>query len=96
MQWVVTLGQDNGETVQIYAKGGTYEADQGSGESMLRALGTACKAAQADNGIEVGGRLAVAYTGKQSLSGGRTAKLYTAQYEAPAAPSIPTSDLFAT
>lgn len=95
MQWVVTLEQDNGETVMLYARGGNYEADQGSGESMLKAFGVACEAVGAD-GVAVGGRLDVAFTGLQNLSGGRTAKLYTARYAAPKAPSIPADDLFAS
>ena len=93
MQYVITIEQSDGETVQLYAKGGKYKADEGSGEAMLAAIGTAVRAAGA-GAVDVGGDLAVAYTGNARLAAGKSAKLYTAQYRPPAPASIPASDLF--
>jgi len=93
MQFVITVEQADGETVQLYAKGGKYKADEGSGEAMLAAIGTAVRAAGA-GAVDVGGDLAVAYTGNARLAAGKSAKLYTAQYRPPAPASIPASDLF--
>lgn len=93
MQYVITIEQADGETVQLYAKGGKYKADEGSGEAMLAAIGTAVRAAGA-GAVDVGGDLAVAYTGNARLAAGKSAKLYQAAYKPPPSASIPTSDLF--
>lgn len=94
MQWVISILQDNGETVALYCKGGNYQAETGSGESMRTAIGIAVRDAQA-TGVDVGGELAIAFTGLGTKKPGQDApKLYTAQYRAPAAPSIPAADLF--
>jgi len=50
------------------------------------------RAAEA-SGVDIGGELAVQYTGKADAGAGKTAKLYTAQYRPPAPASIP-ADLF--
>ena len=97
MQWVITLEKDNGETVSLYAKGGkgdNFTPAEGSGESMLNAIGTAVRAAEA-SGVDVGAQLAVAHTGLgRKVQGRNQAKLFTAQYVPPApATSIP-ADLF--
>jgi len=94
LQWVITVEQSDGEAVTFYAKGGNYKADEGKGEAMLAAIGTAVREAGAA-AVDVGGELAVAFTGTAALGGGRTAKLFTAQYRPPAPASIPASDLFA-
>jgi hypothetical protein len=96
MQWVITIQPDNGDTVTLYAKGGRFKPATGAGESMLSAIGTAVRAAGAGS-LDVGGKLAVAYTGDSAAQPGRfPAKLYTAQYQPPPSgevTSIP-SDLF--
>jgi hypothetical protein len=93
MQFVISIEQRDGETVALYAKGGKYKADEGSGESMLAAIGTAVRAAGAAS-VDVGADLAVAYTGNAKLGGGRVAKLYSAAYKPAPAASIPAGDLF--
>jgi hypothetical protein len=95
MQWVISIEQADGEVVALYARNGNYHPDSGTGEAMLAAIGTAVRAAGAE-AVDVGGELAVAYTGTEALSGGKTAKCYTAAYKppAPAATSIPAADLF--
>jgi hypothetical protein len=93
MQFVVTLAQADGETVNLYAKGGNYQADEGSGEAMRNALGTAVRAAGAES-LDVGGELAVAFTGRANLGGGKVAKLFSCAYRPPPAASIAASDLF--
>jgi hypothetical protein len=93
MQWVITLETADGDNVQLYAKGGNFKAAKGEGQSMLSAIGAAVRAAGA-TAVDVGGQLAVAYTGDSAAQPGRfPAKLYTAQYQAPAAASVPL-DLF--
>jgi hypothetical protein len=95
MQYVIGIEQDDGEVLGVFAKGGKYQADEGSGQSMLGAIGAAVREAGASS-VEVGGQLAVAFTGKAKLSGGREAKLYKASYRppTPATASIPAADLF--
>jgi len=93
MQWVIGLEMANGETAALYAKGGRYKAEEGSGESMLNAIGMAVRAAGA-TGVDVGAELAVAYTGRAAPQPGLSpAKLYTAQYRAATA-SVPVTNLF--
>jgi len=94
MLWVITIQPDDGDPVQLWAKGGRYKAAEGSGESMLNAIGLAVKAAEAKS-VDVGARLAVAYTGKgEKTAVGGTPKLYTAEYQPPAPASIPADSLF--
>lgn len=89
MQWVITIEKQDGEIVALYAKGGKFKASQGSGESMLNAIGLAVRAANA-SGVDVGGELAIAFTGLGEQAPGKAApKLFTAQYKPPAAASIP-------
>ena len=62
---------------------------------MMSAIGTAARQAGAES-VDVGGLLAVAFTGETKAEPGMNpAKLYTAQYRPPApqAASVPT-DLF--
>jgi hypothetical protein len=93
MQWVITIQKQDGEVVALYAKGGKFKAVTGSGESMLTAIGLAVRAANAQ-AVDVGGELAVQFTGLGEQKPGKAApKLFTAQYKAPAAASIPV-DLF--
>lgn len=93
MQWVITLEKPDGEVVALYAKAGKFKAAQGSGESMLVAIGSAVRAAGAD-AVDVGGELAVAYTGQSEAKPGQSpAKLFTAQYRPPTA-SVPVGNLF--
>lgn len=93
MLWVITVESTDGDRVNLWAKGGNYKPESGTGESMLTAIGTAVRAAGA-SGVDVGGELAVAFTGLGEKKPGKNApKLYTAQYRAPQA-SIPAADLF--
>jgi hypothetical protein len=92
-QWVIGLMKPDGETVALYAKGGKFKAETGSGEAMLTAIGLAVRAANA-SGVDVGGELAIAFTGLGEKKIGKAApKLFTAQYRPPATASIP-ADLF--
>jgi hypothetical protein len=94
MLWVITIQPDGGDAVQLWAKGGRYKAAEGTGESMLAAIGLAVRAAEAD-GVDVGGQLAVAYTGNgEKTSKGGTPKLYTAEYRPPKPAGIPATNLF--
>ena len=79
----------------IYAKGGTFEAAEGSGLSAEQALVEAVKKAGAKS-IDEGGKLAVAFTGraKPTIRGYQPAKLFTMQYQPPVA-SVAVDDLFA-
>lgn len=93
-QWVITLEQSDGQTTQLYAKGGRFKAEKGTGESMLNAIASAIKAAGAAS-LDVGGRLAVKWTGEGEARPGLNApKLYTAQYAPPPAASVKVDDLF--
>jgi hypothetical protein len=94
MQWIISIEKEGGEVVALYAKGGKFKAASGSGESMLSAIGSAVRAAEASS-VDVGGKLAVAYTGNSEAKPGQSpAKLYTAKYEPPTAASVPVEDLF--
>ena len=99
-QLVITLatdlrddGDDDGNR-RLYAKGGNFEPQQGSGKSMKEAIAEALKKAQAK--LEDGGTLTVALTGigKKTNRGYNAPKLYKAKYEPPKAVSISESDLF--
>lgn len=93
MLWVITIEQTNGESVALYAKGGKFRVAEGSGDSMLNAIGAAVRAAGAQ-GVDMGADLAVAFTGMAEATAGKNAaKLYTAQYRPAAAPSVPV-DMF--
>ena len=97
MLWVITIEEADGETAALFAKGGKFSPVQGQGESMLSAIGTAVRAAGAGS-VDVGGTLAVAFTGMGEAKLGQSPpKLYTAQYRAPApaTASVPV-DLFAS
>jgi hypothetical protein len=94
MQWVITIETAEGDRAALYAKGGKFKAAAGKGESMLAAIGIAVRAANAD-GVDVGGELAVSYTGTGEAKPGQDGpKLYTAAYKPPAPASIPAEDLF--
>ena len=93
MLWVITLETANGDKVALWAKAGKFKAETGSGESMLGAIGTAVRAAGAE-AVDVGGQLAIAYTGRGEKRPGYDApKLYQAKYAPPAA-SVAVDDLF--
>jgi len=97
MLWIITIQPEHGDELALWAKGGNYTATTGTGASMLSAIGQAVRAAGATS-VEVGGLLAVAYTGEQASNtpGFNPAKLFTAQYQAPvAAPqAVQVDDLF--
>ena len=96
MVWVITIEDEKGESVALYARGGRYVVATGQGESMLNAIGTAVRAANA-TAVDIGGYLAVAHSGLAEQKPGRNAaKLYVAQYRPPAGASIPAQDLFAS
>lgn len=93
MVWVITIEQNNGDRVALWAAGGNYKAASGSGESMLSAIGAAVRAAGAA-AVEMGAELAVAHTGMGEASPGKNPpRLYTAQYRAPVPAAVPV-DLF--
>jgi len=94
MQWVITI-ETAGQAVALWAKGGKFTAAKGTGESMLNAIGAAVRAAGASS-LDVGGQLAVAFTGESEAKPGLSpAKLYSAQYQPPAPASVPV-DLFSS
>jgi hypothetical protein len=94
MQWVITL-EEAGQAVALFAKGGRFTPAKGTGESMLSAIGTAVRTAGAAS-LDVGGQLAVAFTGESEAKPGlNPAKLYAAQYQPPAPASVPV-DLFSS
>ena len=98
MVWVITLDCDNGETVSLWASGGRYIPAQGSGESMLSAIGTAVKAAGATS-VDEGAKLGIAHTGMGEAKPGQNApRLYTAQYQPPAVKpqQVAVDDLFSS
>lgn len=96
-QWVITIEQSNGESVALWAKGGNYEPQQGTGDSMQNAIAAAVEAAGASS-VDVGAMLAVAHTGLTKPKPGlNPARLFQAQYKAPErqpAESLSSSDLF--
>lgn len=92
MQLVVTLqtklhesDEDDGIRT-VYAKGGRYDVDSGSGTSMRDAIAEAVRTAGAKT-LEEGGTLVVVHTGlgKKRNKGYNAPKLYTAGYRAPKA-----------
>jgi hypothetical protein len=94
MQWLITI-EENGDNAVLYARGGTHEVASGEGESMQNAIARAVRTAGATE-IAPGARIAVKHSGLGKAGTGRNAaKLYVAQYEPPAPPSIPV-DLFAS
>lgn len=84
MMLLVTIQPPTGDAVTLWAKGGSnFTPAQGSGHSMLVAISRAARAAGAET-LDVGGELAVAYTGDaEGKAGMNPAKLYTAEYRAP-------------
>lgn len=99
MQLVVTLQTDDKSADddglrRIFAKGGKYEVDSGTGTSMKDAIGDAIKKAGAKS-LDVGGRLKVGYTGvgKKTNRGFSAPKLYRATYSPPVK-SVQAEDLW--
>lgn len=91
MQIVVTVTMDDGEDAALYFKGGKFEAGEGTGQSSLEAL----KTALGGNKLEVGGTLAMKFSGFGKPTKGQPPKLYVCQYQPPAPAAIdPNSDLF--
>jgi hypothetical protein len=90
MQLVVSLkteekvDDDDDGMRTVFAKGGKYQAQEGTGTSLKDAIAEAMKKAKA-NSIEVGGTLKVAYTGTgvKTNRGFTAPKLYRASYTAP-------------
>lgn len=96
MVQLINLEEEDGEVVTLFARKGNFEIAQGSGESMLNAIGTAVRKAGA-NACTVGGQLAVQHTGLgKAKPGMNPPRLYTAQYipPKPQTESIPMEDLF--
>lgn len=100
MQLVISMQtdqkvDDNDDGIRrVYAKGGKFEAQTGSGKAMKDAIADAVKASGAKT-IEEGGFLRVGYTGegKRTNRGYSAPKLYKASYKAPVS-SVAASDLF--
>lgn len=93
---IINIEEEDGEVRALFARAGNFEVAQGSGESMLNAIGTAVRKAGADR-CSVGGRLAVQHTGMGKPRPGLNApRLYTAQYipPTPQTESVPVDDLF--
>jgi hypothetical protein len=95
MQLVVELTLEDGERCTLYASGGNFKAATGEGESMEKAIALAAMRAGADT-IEPGARLAVKFTGQgePTKPGLNAPRLFTAQYQPPAPPSVGVEDLF--
>jgi hypothetical protein len=99
-QLVITLatdlreGDDDDGIRKLYAKGGKYEAAEGTGTSMKDAIADAVKKAGARS-IDEGGTLRVGHTGigKKTNRGYSAPKLYRAVYTPPKA-SVGADDLF--
>jgi len=100
MQLVVTLqteqkvdGDDDG-TRRIFAKGGKYEAVEGTGTSMKDAIADAVKKAEARS-LDEGGTLRVGFTGlgKKTNRGFSSPKLFRATYTPPVK-SVQAADLW--
>jgi len=100
MQLVITLQtdertDDNDDGLRrIFAKGGRYEPQEGTGTSMKDAVADAVKKSGARS-IDEGGWLKVGYSGvgKKTNRGYSAPKLFRAQYKAPTA-SIAAKDLW--
>jgi hypothetical protein len=89
MQIVVTVEQDNGEETALYFKGGNFEVKEGTGQSSLSAL----RDALGDRKLEVGGMLAMQFTGLGKPKVGNPPKLYVCQYQPPTNALPPGVDL---
>lgn len=100
MQLVLTLqteeraGPDDDGQRRLYAKGGNFEAANGSGVSMKDAIADALRKAESKK-LEVGGHLKVAHTGvgKKTNRGFNAPKLFKASYKPPTV-SVAADDLF--
>lgn len=90
MQMVIDLqtdlgnGDDDDGIRRVYAKGGNYEAAEGTGSSLKDAISDAVRKAGSKR-FETGATLTVAHTGmgKKTNRGFAAPKLYRARYEAP-------------
>lgn len=102
MQLVITLqtderdpdDEDDEGIRRVYAKGGKFEVDEGSGKALKEAIADAVKKAGAKS-IDEGATLKVGYTGigKKKSRGHSAPKLYTAKYT-PAVASVSANDLW--
>jgi hypothetical protein len=99
-QLVITLqtdqkadADDDGQR-RIFAKGGKYEAEQGTGTSLKDAIADAVKKSGARS-LDAGGKLKVGFTGfgKKTNRGFSAPKLYRATYEVPGK-SVDATDLW--
>lgn len=79
MQIVVTVQQDDGEEAALFFKGGNFEPNEGTGKASLPAL----RDALGDRQLEVGGTLAMQYSGLGKPTKGNPPKLYVCQYQPP-------------
>ena len=99
-QLVITLqtdlreGDDDDGIRRAFAKGGKYEAQEGTGTSMKDAIADAVRKAGCKS-IDEGGILKIGHTGlaKKTNRGFQAAKLYRATYTPPKA-SVAASELF--
>lgn len=69
----------------LYLRGGNFTASKGKGTSSLVAVKDAVKRSGAQDGIQVGGRLTLQYSGEgpAPAKGMNPSKLYTANYQPP-------------
>jgi len=70
----------------VYLRGGNFTAVKGKGTSSLVAVKDAVKRSGAADGIQVGGKLTIQYSGEGPApsKGMNASKLYTASYQPPA------------
>lgn len=95
MQVIVTLQTDLDEEVgddgqrRVYLKGSKPTSSLGAVKAAIKAAGA--------SGIEVGGKLQIAYTGdgEPTKKGWNAPKQYAAKYEAPAPVQAAVDDIFA-
>src|SRR4030095_4194710 len=70
----------------VYLRGGNFTATRGKGSAGLMAVKDAVKRSGAPDGIQLGGKLMLQYSGEAPApaKGMNAAKLYTASYQPPA------------
>jgi hypothetical protein len=84
MQTLIGLQLDDGTTTTLYARGGKFEAHEGTGLSMEAAVVAGVRKAGGDR-IRKGARLTIVHSGlsKPAKRGLNPAKLFEATYEPP-------------
>jgi hypothetical protein len=92
VQTTLSIDDEDDGLRSVYLRGGNFDVASGVGHSSAKAVRDAVKRAGAA-GIEVGGRLALKWTGLAPKKGGFSpAKLYSATYK-PASAMIPADEM---